>query len=661
MNIDRSVSSDQPIVADLGDISPNWTTSWRSMVVRASPGILAGRLFILFALALTAAESQAQVPAPLPAPVQTLPTPADAATLAEVDAASISRDAPFQLYVWVPPWYRDIGYAAAATAANEVLSSSSVAFSPARIVRGDIELVRIELRQCATNAERLQRLFRNLNKLESIYFPFDDVFPQTFAKVPVVKSVASVLQRDERSLEAAFRAKDGSTVWKSVELVSEHDGYCLISYLGNTYRHPAKHLRYTQHYKPQRSVAEGVIEGREQTRALGDTAQLLPQFTQSNVPIIRLDEFIAQVYSSDAERRGLYYHFIGAINDAGERISFTELLRDLGAGKAEVKVPILQSKVTGKPRIVHLVYGNTVRPSVGTGLIAYTSDTLDNQRGVNWLVDVDAFEAVALAREVITEAANGTHKYYAFADELLLDTVPDNVACNHRLPEPYTTRLAAGAGCISCHSQDDNAEGYRTALSDFLELSVRSPRFRAFFQQDQILKQEAAKFKQIFANQGQGADVRVLNQDEFIVKQFNDFELFEQLSGEYFGSVERAVNRARQDRATTIQRIAGLHLPANVDASASTLVGQGIFQILLDYEYSAVTPAVALRDIGFDVKDERIASAVFARHTGTALGIDDPVIIALATGLSVDRGTYEDSYEVIIANRAANLRLLHRK
>lgn len=572
---------------------------------------------LLAAAFFLAAEALAEPPktAPQP-PLERIAAPVDAATLAATDLNSYaSNEQKFIRYVWIPPWVSN-GYAIASQFLNEVVSRNSVIVPAALVSRNDVHLIRVDFRQYAPDPRDQRDLIQVWERLESVYFPFKSAAVDVFGK----------------EFEVRFRYTNGKTFTKRCALVALEGDTAFV--------------RYSAKY-PLHSVKKSQVIGlndfnavtlqNRQLAHLGTTGQLLPDLTGSAVPIIRLDVLLRQGYTSiDTNQfKGLYYDFMGM-----SAVTKGSLYSFLGANPRKTnttKIALIKSQVTGKPRIVEYFYGNRVRPQSGTGLIAETYDTNDEHRGINWQDDIQRFIDTAVASEVIFERANGTHGYAIFANQQLVDSAPDVVAANRKIPQPHTTSLAAGIGCIYCHSRPHGTSGWIRAHNDLKDQLEFSSEFRAFIEQQELL----GAFDSI-----QGVK-RVLSFRQRLGDVFrDDFQRVEEFAAQFFTDDINPAQKGQLDYERAIRQA------TFVDVEVA---GQAILSMWDHYEYDLVTPYVALRDIGFTTDGDPVLG--LQKVMGVPVGYEDPVFSALKIGKPTDRGTWERKYP-LVAERTVNALLL---
>lgn len=153
--------------------------------------------------------------------------------------------------------------------------------------------------------------------------------------------------------------------------------------------------------------------------------------------------------------RGLYYDARG-IGDA----PLPEYLRARGLDwvlsqriGAESRAFISRSGITGKPRVVLLLFGSGLAPHVGVQAVGITLDLTDEDAAdplKHPLVNLADFRGSAA--EVFLTLPNGHVETTIWgADWKLAQTVPDNVATDATIPEPHTKRLEPFHSCIRCH------------------------------------------------------------------------------------------------------------------------------------------------------------------------------------------------------------------
>lgn len=539
--------------------------------------------------------------------------PVDAVALAIADLNTFSSDEQrFIRYIWLPPWVSN-SYAVGSLFLNEVVSRSTQILNPYMLSRNGVHLMRVDLRLYAPDPRDRAELEAVWDALEPVYFTFRTAtVDQQFADGSFISSV------------------DGSSFRANVQILQTKGNQCLIKYNKQQVWTDRKFL---SGFTTRQVATQGT-----QVAHMGPQAFLLPQLTDSQVPIIRLDVLIRQGYTSldTEEYEGLYYRFIGI-----DKLTINQLFAKVGvSARADntTRLPILKSGVTGMERIIDYHTGNSVRPHAGSGRLAVTRDLTVAQRGASWLIDLNDFLERAKASEIIYERPNGTHGYAIYNNNVQVDSVPDTAADNWRVPSPNNNILSAGIGCMYCHSDVAGTSGYNRVSNEFKDLMERSPEFAAVIEQEQLLLGAST-------NQGIAA---ALARRQGARRVLEDFTGLEDIAAQFYNDDKDWIPQDQANYARAIRRATFRDVKV---AAHATIAMQN------DYDYRLVSPKVAARDVGFEIEEGEDAAEVFRRIFGEALGYENPIFAALKIKKGIPRGAWEATYPLAAERTAASLML----
>lgn len=336
---------------------------------------------------------------PAAPPARTLDTPRDAVSLAMLDVAGLlEEDRLFTRYLWQPDPTKE-STAAVTYGVNTAVSRSATIVRPVPVAGG--RLLRFDLRELAPNAAefiRLGLLWESLAFSDPWFHVQQAGAGRVFVPLP------------------EFTHTDGK----------RYSGKRFIP------------VEYPIHADINNSLSLGTLTG-------------------SGCPVLRADWFLARTLTQlDG---GLYY----ALRGLDKGVSLDEYLRRFGTTQKALddaartaRIGIIESQVTGKTRCVVLLYGTQVRPTDGVPIIAATLDISDADvdpefSAIQNLISFD-FRAI----EMLVYLPNGFIEATLWnAAGELQDSVPDNIAHDHTIPRPHTSRLQPMVSCISCHAPSD--------------------------------------------------------------------------------------------------------------------------------------------------------------------------------------------------------------
>ncbi len=361
-------------------------------------------------------------------------------------------------------------------------------------------------------------------------------------------------------------------------------------------------------------------------RHAGEAFELLTELIQSDAAIVRADYFEARANASidRGHGSGLLYQFYNVKAGLKGKTDFDQLLSDLGVSLEEIakqrsdsNAAMFYSGVTGRTRKVIAVPSLSVAPTRGSGLVVYTQDPSDEQvAAVNEPIR-NLISFTFAAQEFIYAGKNGLLRWDLFnAAGLRQNSAPDNVVTAHYIPSPYTKRLYSGGTCLICHGPQG---GHMSIASDVRRLTRGGV---------DILDDLGS---------ASGLDDQL---DKFV--------------GQYEGDLERPIQRARDDYGeATFRATAGIRVGKLIKTykalpvpDLAALIGK----VDADYVYTSVTARMALRELGYLVKDEHEAlellRQVAADYPSDEFGVTllDPVISGLKLGIPIPRTQYENVY-----------------
>jgi hypothetical protein len=330
----------------------------------------------------------------------------------------------------------------------------------------------------------------------------------------------------------------------------------------------------------------------------------LTVMTKTQTPIVRANRLVVKSLS---QIDGGFYYQVAGIRKSQKagRTDFEQFLIDRGVDpekakelRAERRFAVLMSGVTGKPRAGEEVQGLL-------GVVVYTNDVADDNRNPMAHPVLTLLEPKFDAIEAIAIRANGMCDFALFNGKgELQDVVPDNIARDHTIPSPYTSRLQPAISCIRCHK---TGKGFRTTRNDVQAILKAAP-------------ESGLKFD-------------IVGDDRF--KDSRD--VLDRLAGLYRGNMDR-LNRGREDYSDAVFLATG---GLSVEAVA------GHIQEIQDYEqFSEVTAQRMCRYLGVGVsEDEAVPLLRKLLHPETAPGgREDARIGFLKAGLSI---TTQDADEIL--------------
>jgi hypothetical protein len=200
---------------------------------------------------------------------------------------------------------------------------------------------------------------------------------------------------------------------------------------------------------------------------LGADLVALSLATSSNVPIVRGD-WLVSILSQNING-GRYYAFRRLT--AGKTTLDTYLDSRGTSRKQAERLRVderigLLSAVTAKPRAIQLYQSSGTRATAGPSYTAITEDPFDE----NLDQTSDSFRQLidlrSDGREVMVSMPNGLIEWTLFDGAgALVNSAPDNLVRDHKIPAPYTARLNGLISCVRCHGPNN---GWQPAANEVL-------------------------------------------------------------------------------------------------------------------------------------------------------------------------------------------------
>jgi hypothetical protein len=458
-------------------------------------------LLLLAAWAAPPLDASVRVEIP---PGKTVTTARDIIIAARDDAnalAAIDVKGPaYSRYVWVPDWVSPAsGFAQVSHVANSTFTRTSNIIQPTALADG--RLIRLDLVKYAARDEQIGDIVNLYEKLAN----FDSWFN---VRVKLAGPVAVVVDNVPTvGGDITLRLRDGS--WAAGKYVGRSADKVDVEYSGKPFSLPPDQVRFKDRAFIELNTAAAPPTATEVFAAaayLNPAGAELFKVTGSDVPIMRLDEWVAFTFST--VNGGLYYQLTGikenledtirefAGNDAAQKVvrisavmrHAEEEARKSGeklvaaAGRldpelAKSKTLIEASNVTGRQRVIAFFFGAGTAPTSGVQLVAVTFDIAEDNTDPN----NDPYRnAVAFEQydggEAIFAMPNGMLAYVVFnKQDKVIASVPDNVATDHRFRDVRsnvsTARVFAGVSCANCHdNQDQDAKapnwGWQPVVND---------------------------------------------------------------------------------------------------------------------------------------------------------------------------------------------------
>lgn len=527
---------------------------------------------------------------PEPLPLRVALKPGTACATAESVVEVAADDATeYARYVWVPDWIEPkSGFAQVSLVVNSTISRTSNIVRPEAIHGG--RLVRIDLDRLAGS----ERQIREIVDAWELLGGGETIFG---VKAKEAKSVAAVVAK-ELAIGDLVEVLNGTTVRSGIFRGRSPDGKLRIERDGQIWILPESALR------PSAPAAAPAPQqsGRLPAPHLGDAGRLLCEVTGSEVPIIRLDEFVALAFSTvnggvyngltgiERDLQRTVAKFCGA--DAAEKLlrqsatlrkateqhkaeggerSIYEIAGELDGELSKSKALVTMSGVTGRQRLALFLSGSAIAPTEGLQLVSVTFDVGENNQNpdADPQRNLEQFETYD-GGEAIFARSNGMLVYVVFdSKDKVIDAVPDFVAHNYRAKQvranAATVRVFSGVACAVCHDWDERQLGWQP-LSNDMAASLKSiTRFLG----DRGSKDRIAAVQRLAS-----------------AYRADDIQLTELLDG------------ARRQYQRAVNTACGM---------SSRDVVRGLADSYWGYYYDAVGPVEAVRDLG-QVLDEDAAT-----------------------------------------------------
>ncbi len=350
--------------------------------------------------------------------------------------------------------------------------------------------------------------------------------------------------------------------------------------------------------------------------------------TQSQAPIVSHRYFIVRALSTIRDvgvfktvYSGLYYDFVGIKTNAKKGTDEDVLFEQLGVGdvqagltaakvfeklRSDQRIAVFRSNITGRPRRADFL--RTLASRDGQSIVSVTHDIKQANIDVGVHPIFNLLDFKDDARELIAEKANGLHLFALFDNNgKRQDEAPPDVAVDHTIPAPHSTRLQPAIGCIRCHGPDS---GWRVVHNDAKKLL------------------------------GGLLDV-------FPSRKADEID---RLAGLYSGDVElKLLPRGRDDYAQAILRATGPFKASKNQTDIAKLSAERLANTWKVYWYDLVGPSQALDELGIK-HDPKKAVETLRKLIPPPLAIEgdlvphvpeDPRIGGLLVGLSIGRSDFD--------------------
>lgn len=567
---------------------------------------------MICSVALACVMSQVGPPRPETV-IQAVPTANDALLLAEADCKALpAHIQPYQLYVWIRSG--KIQDARAVSFAVNTISRAAVINRPATLKRGDLLVVRMDLRAYAPrNADMREWL-----KIRED-FQYDPAFsllitPGTLKATHLLfgdlKGKAHFLAWEEREVQPYV--EDGQTYTRRWFRVRKHKEYNLAELKADEFallRLPGPDLDPLAYSS-------------------------LAEMTHSEAPIISDQYFLFRALSTIKDD-GLYAEVYGGryYDLAGIPNTLSALFTDLGIDektlerlRGDQRAARFRSDVTAGPRRGDFFRHQGTRPDVGQGLFTLTHDLKRKSIDIDQHPLANLLKLKVDASESIHERANGLHGYGLWdGNGKRQDKAPDDVAKDHTVPPPHHGELQCAISCMSCH-EADGSDGWKAFPNE-----VR-----------QLLKS------------GRGLDIF----GDLGIKDSADAT--DRIAGLYAADPEPVLIRARNDYAAAVLRATGPWPESKDQTDVVKLTASQVVSIWRGYWHELVDHRQAAQELGISGVDREAFNKLLPpdrrltvqNENGEDIALEDPRIAALKAGLKISRTDW-DLVRGFAAERAA--------
>lgn len=426
----------------------------------------------------------------------TVATACDAVHLALQDAIDRDKEglASLTRYVFIPPAIEPVsGFQQVALIVNSTITRTPNKPQP-RFLQDEklgTAVVAIDLEKYAAGETQLAEivgLYERLAATDSWFNQKVLVAPEAIVEINEEFTAGQAVEiklADGKWVAAKFKAKQGS------KFLCDQDGR-VVTCFPQFVRHVAtvKPVEVTFTAEPY----------------LGAEGLRLFDLTRSDVPLMRLDEWVHSTFSTI--NGGLYYELAGVERNLGDTVAKfagfeaakkvlrrTEVFRlaqeiqrkekgtrsilaiaaELDPELSKSKAVMNESAVTGRQRSFLFVSGSMMPPADGLQLVAVTFDVSednfatisDPQRNLTTYETYNGGEAIVML-------PNGLLLYIVFdAQDKIIASVPDNVAHDHQArkvrPNVATSRVFSGTSCANCHDAQERNWGYQPVQNDIAD------------------------------------------------------------------------------------------------------------------------------------------------------------------------------------------------
>lgn len=556
--------------------------------------------------------------------VQRAPIPAEAVAMAWTDVQTLPVSVqPYTRYIWVPT-KKDRSARAMSYIVNSTVSQSRTPNYHAALY--DNQLIRLNLEQLADDSKdfaKVQNLAARWDEIPNPYFRIEtskEIVTEVIEQVKVIKvGGARVLSGQTTLITAPI---DELFILDGVQ-----DGWFKVTVDGKT-GFIRKNEAVIVKTEVNREIPLRKIRNMAEHTNLA-IADKLQRITQCNNPVVRHDAFLQHTF--DQLNGGRYYDWIGIPRASAEQkkqglTDLKVLLLSLGVQKEDIenvvreqRVAMFRSGVTGKPRGVDVFKGLQSRAAENEGRIFVTNDVREGDVDPKRHPMRNLRDCPVAGHEVIWEWENGTMRYALYNEaESLVDEVPQEIATDHEIPRPHSTRLRPGISCLRCHGMG-SFKGIQPLKNDVRD---RADIYRKRYPQLDIFD-DASDTKGIVP------------------------EILKELASEYAGDLTKPLMRSRDDAEWACYKMTG------GDSGGLTYqqMTAEVTSIYNSYVYDLVTPQVACRELGFIAEDEETAVEILNRllprlpdTLGQGFSEEDPIIGYLKDGISVNRLGWEQAY-----------------